>query len=204
MQTVCIVQTLLNLHNSDSLEGLTRSNFSHVTIECMYGQLFVYRQWSPAEIQTQTQWNLTGHGMLVPLPVISPRSILHPPLSHCAFVPTRKNLACVTKMLLFQFLCAILKKIVSVWNYTIQGSVCSSKGLWDIKEEDLTPLRHAQIVVPHILNLSAVWDLNVYLTQANYVSCWGTLFLLAVLSCLYLCQVTDKKYRIWIPCMMQS
>jgi len=92
---------------------LTRSNFSQDTIECMYGQLFVYRQWSPAEIQTQTYWNLTGHGMLVPLPVISPSSILHPPLSHYAFVPTRKNEACVAKMLLFQFLCALLK-IVSV------------------------------------------------------------------------------------------
>jgi len=113
MKTICIVQTLLNLHNSDSLEGLTRSDFSQVTIECMYGQLFVYRQWSPAEIQTQTHWNLTGHGMLVPLAVISPSSIRHPPLSHCAFVPTRKNLACVAKVLLFQFLCALLE-IVSV------------------------------------------------------------------------------------------
>jgi hypothetical protein len=28
------------------------------------------------------------------------------PLSHCAFVPTRKNLECVAKMLLFQFLCS--------------------------------------------------------------------------------------------------
>jgi len=50
----------------------------------------------------------------------------------------------------------------------------------------MTPLRHAWVVVPHILNLSAVWDLSVCLTPANYVSCWDTLFLLAVFSCLYL------------------
>jgi len=50
------------------------------------------------------------------------------------------------------------------------GSVCSSKGLWDINEEDITPLRHAGIVVPHILNLSAGWDLSIHFTLANYVS----------------------------------
>ena len=43
MKTVCIVQTLQNIHNSYGLEGLTRSNFAQVTIECMYCQLFVYR-----------------------------------------------------------------------------------------------------------------------------------------------------------------
>jgi hypothetical protein len=89
MKTVCIVQTLPNLHNSYGLEGLTGSNFAQVTIECMYGQLFVYRQWSPAEIQTQAHWNLIAHGMIVPLHVISPSSI-QPPFSHCAFLPTRK------------------------------------------------------------------------------------------------------------------
>jgi hypothetical protein len=33
--------------------------------------------------------------------------------------------------------------------------------LWDINEENITPLRHAGIVVPHFLNLSAIWILRV-------------------------------------------
>lgn len=169
MKTVCIVQTLPNLQNSYGLEGLTRSNFPQVTFECMYGQLFVYRQWSLAEIQTQAHWNLIAHGMIVPLPVISPSSILQPPFSHCAFLPTRKNLVHVVKNVIISISLYSFKNCVSLKLHN-SGSVYSSKGLWDIKKETITPLRHAEIVVPHILNLSAVWDLRVCLTLANLIS----------------------------------
>ena len=128
MKTVCIVQTLLNLHNIYGLEGLTRSNSAQVTIECMYGQLSVYRQWSPAEIETQTHWNLIAHGMIVPLPVISPSNILQPPFSQCAFIPTRKNLACVVKNVIISLSLYFFKNCVSLKLHN-SGSVSSSKGL---------------------------------------------------------------------------
>ena len=42
-------------------------HFAQVKIEYMYGQLYVYRKRSPPEIETPTQCNLIGHGMIAPL-----------------------------------------------------------------------------------------------------------------------------------------
>jgi hypothetical protein len=47
-----------------------------------FGQLHVYTQVSPGEIQTVGRWNLIGHSMTTPPFVLSPNSILPPTLSH--------------------------------------------------------------------------------------------------------------------------
>ena len=50
----------------------------------------LYTEGSSVEIQTTTHWHLLA---AVWPPVLSPSSILLPPLSHCTFIPTRKSLA---------------------------------------------------------------------------------------------------------------
>ena len=57
---------------------------------------------SPAEIQTSAHWNLIGRSMTASPPVLSSRSILPPPSSHCTSIPARNNSAHVSQML-FQF-----------------------------------------------------------------------------------------------------
>jgi hypothetical protein len=47
----------------------------------------------PAVIHIPAHCNLTGRSMTLRAPVLSPRSILPPPSSHYAFIPTRKNSA---------------------------------------------------------------------------------------------------------------
>jgi hypothetical protein len=64
----------------------------------------MYKKGRPVQIQTATQWNLIGRSMMYPSPVLSPRSILPLRFSHCGFIPTRKNAARVSKMLLFGFI----------------------------------------------------------------------------------------------------
>jgi len=40
-----------------------------------------------------TRWNMIGRSMTDLPPVLSPSSVLPPPLSHCAFIPATKNAA---------------------------------------------------------------------------------------------------------------
>jgi len=39
----------------------------------------------------QTRWNLIDRSTTAPPPLLSPSSILPPPLSHCVFIPARRN-----------------------------------------------------------------------------------------------------------------
>ena len=55
----------------------------------MAGQLYVYTQGSPADIQTPAHWNLIGRSMNAPPPVLSPTSILPPVLSPFSYVNTK-------------------------------------------------------------------------------------------------------------------
>jgi hypothetical protein len=104
------VQPLPGLRSGYVLtDHVQKSNFVQVKILYICGQLCTYTQRSPPEIQAQTHWNLISPSMTAPPPVLSPSSILLPPLSYCAFVPTRKYSACISKTLLFQFLVHILK-----------------------------------------------------------------------------------------------
>jgi len=45
-----------------------------------------------------------SHSITIPPPMLPISSILLMLLSHCAFAATRKNAACILKMLLLQFL----------------------------------------------------------------------------------------------------
>jgi hypothetical protein len=76
---------------------------THVRIQFTFGHLCVSRHWSSVDILTAKRWNLIGHCMTSPLPVLSPSSILLPHSSHCSFISARKDSGCVWKMLLFKF-----------------------------------------------------------------------------------------------------
>jgi hypothetical protein len=68
----------------------------------------VHAQWSPAEIQTPTQWNLIGSSMTVP---VSSPSIIPPQSSHYAPFPARKKLARASKFNFFIFFSLYFLKI---------------------------------------------------------------------------------------------
>ena len=70
-------------------------NVTYVT----YGQLYVYMQGHPVDIQTPTHWYLISHTLTILLPVLLPSTTFLPHSSHCTFFPTTKNLACVSKIL---------------------------------------------------------------------------------------------------------
>lgn len=82
-----------------------KSTFLLVRIEYTCGQLCMFIQGIPVEIQTATSWGLISCSIMALLPLPSP-SIILPPLScHCVLILTRKNMACITKVLfLFHFL----------------------------------------------------------------------------------------------------
>ena len=86
------IQTLPNLLHS----GRSGASQNESTIP-----LCMYIQGSQIEVQFTTHWNLIGHSMTTPSPVLFPSSILWLHLSHCAFIPTRKNWMHISKMLLF-------------------------------------------------------------------------------------------------------
>jgi len=89
----------LPISNSYALEGP-----GQVGIEDSDSLLYMFTQGRPADIQTPTQWNLTGcSGTTLP-PMLSPSSILPSPSTHSAFTPWSKNLACISTMFLFKFL----------------------------------------------------------------------------------------------------
>jgi hypothetical protein len=76
-------------------------NFAQVRIDDTYGQLYVYTQWGPIEIETPTHWNLIGCSVTTLLPVQLLNSILPPPPSYYAFIPAKKNRAHISKILFF-------------------------------------------------------------------------------------------------------
>jgi hypothetical protein len=79
---------------------------------CMYIYIYIYIQGSLVEVQTPTQWNLIAHSTTTPLPVLPPSSIL--PLASYAYIATRKILAHISKLLLFQFPFKFFLKIAYV------------------------------------------------------------------------------------------
>jgi hypothetical protein len=95
--TAWLMQQLCSGRSSPKL------NIAQVRIQCTYGQLHMYTQGSPAEIENPTHCNLTGCGTTTPLPVLSPSSSLPPPLSHHAFISERKNLVHVSHVFISNF-----------------------------------------------------------------------------------------------------
>ena len=77
------VQTLPDL---GILEGPAQ-----IKIEYTHGQLHAYIQGSPVQIQTPAHSNPKCRKMTARSPVLWPRSILPPPLSHCVSVPKTEN-----------------------------------------------------------------------------------------------------------------
>ena len=57
----------------------------------IYIYIYIYIYWS-SWIPTQAHCNLIGGNMILPLPALSPISILRPSLSHCtAFIPAKEK-----------------------------------------------------------------------------------------------------------------
>jgi len=75
-----------------------KSNSAQIRTQYTYGQLCVYMQESPAEVQPPMHWNLTGRSVTAPPPILSPRSILPLLSPHWAFISARENLMCVSEM----------------------------------------------------------------------------------------------------------
>lgn len=107
--TVCIfmcgihsddIWTLPDLHSRCVWKGLAPVEFC-ASYNWVYvlSNFYVYIQGSPNETHTSTHSNLISCGMTTLLPLLSPSSILVPPLSHYAFIPARKNLAHISHRL---------------------------------------------------------------------------------------------------------
>jgi hypothetical protein len=62
-----------------------------------------YAEGSPGEIQTTAHWNLIGHSITAPSPVLSPSSILPPPSPRCTFITERKNSLRASKKIMISF-----------------------------------------------------------------------------------------------------
>jgi hypothetical protein len=86
MPVLLPVQAFHYLRNSDLPKFQRKTNFAQVRTDFTYGHLYVYLQRSTVDIQTPTHWNLIGLSMTAPSRVLSPSSILPPPLTHCAFI----------------------------------------------------------------------------------------------------------------------
>jgi len=78
------------------------SHFAKSGIEYTYGQICLYIEGSPVEIQTPGHRILIGRRMTALPPVLLPSSILLPPLPHCTFIPTSINSACILKWYYFK------------------------------------------------------------------------------------------------------
>jgi hypothetical protein len=81
---VCRIETLRALHSGYVLEDPAR-----IGIEYTIGQLCMYMQWIPVEIQTAAHWHIINSSTTTPQVVSSPRSILPPFLCHCVFNPAQ-------------------------------------------------------------------------------------------------------------------
>ena len=68
-----------------------RSSASQIVCKLELFVHMVYAAGSPVEIQITAQWNLISHSMNALPPMSSPRNLCSPSLSHCAFIPARKN-----------------------------------------------------------------------------------------------------------------
>jgi hypothetical protein len=107
------------------------SSIHMVNCICLYkvfqytcGQLYVFIQGIPVEIQTATYWGLVSCSIMALLPLLLPISILPPHSSHSVLIPTRKNMACIMKVL---FLFHFFKNHV-IWNYISWN--CIRKQSW--------------------------------------------------------------------------
>jgi hypothetical protein len=103
-----ILQTLPELRNSYVSEGPAQ-----VWIKNTHGQLHMYIQGSPAETPNPTYKKTVGRSMTNLPPVLSPKSILPPPLPRCTFIPARKTSARLSK-------CSKL----ATWNYVTWNWSC--------------------------------------------------------------------------------
>jgi hypothetical protein len=87
---------LVSVHGYTDSPRLTQyfpEDSAQIGFEYTLGQIDVFIDSGPDEIQTPTHWNPIGHSMTAPPPVLSPSSILTLPWSLCAFMPARKNSA---------------------------------------------------------------------------------------------------------------
>jgi hypothetical protein len=82
--------------------SIAKSHFARVFTEDIYGQLYVYLQGRPVQIQTPTHYKFIDSSMTTPPTALSPNRIL-PLTSHCAFIPAEKNPAPGFEMLLFDY-----------------------------------------------------------------------------------------------------
>jgi hypothetical protein len=86
-------------------EGLLASQEERCSVEYLKSVMVncICIQGSPVEIKSPKRSNLIGRRMIAPSFVLSPSSILPPPSSYFAFIPARKHLASVSKVLSFKF-----------------------------------------------------------------------------------------------------
>jgi hypothetical protein len=90
-----------------------KSHLAQVGIGYVYGPTYVYMQWNPVEMQSPPLWNSINSRMAALQPVLSPSSILLPPSSHFAFIPSSKNSAEILKVLLFQYFLLLFLNCIS-------------------------------------------------------------------------------------------
>jgi hypothetical protein len=81
-----------------------KSNFVQVGTEYTYGELCMFIQGNPVEIQTEAHWNPITSSMSALPPVLLPSSIL-PPLSSHAFISPWKKQACFNPHYFFKIVC---------------------------------------------------------------------------------------------------
>jgi hypothetical protein len=74
--------------------------------------VYTYVYGSPAEIQTPTHWNITGHNMASSPPVFSLSRVLTPPSSQISSIPASKNFYPRFKFAGFSFSSSLLLKII--------------------------------------------------------------------------------------------
>ena len=77
------------------------SNFEQVGNEYAYVQLYVWNIYKALQLKPRLKQNGTCRSMTVPLPLLSPSSILPPSLSHCAFHSMQVKIQRVADMVLF-------------------------------------------------------------------------------------------------------
>jgi len=104
---------------------LTQQSFSRTgKVECHTRWKWVYMQSTTAKSSLNLNSNImepvhTRHNH--PAAVFPSSSILLPPLCHCAFIPARRNLACVSNMLVSQFFKLLFKNASSVKLCTLKS-----------------------------------------------------------------------------------
>jgi len=87
----CQISQFSGCRHSSTYVSYILEGPEQVRTEYIYGQMRKYIRVSPAENQTPTHWSLTHHSITAPPPMLLPSSILLPPLSYCALIPTREK-----------------------------------------------------------------------------------------------------------------